>query len=233
MAIPIYFAMTAAEFASCPAIPKKAGWMACHFSPSGNGLSNLPSVLPADAMLILDDSFPPDGHDPVLVARQLHDAAKVLGCGSILLDFQRPKNEETTAFVSKIIQNPPCPVGISPAYAQPDFPVLLPPVPLDTPIEAYLTPWASHEIWLEAALGAARFRVDAQGCTETALSRPMDAPWQEKLLVCHYGMDISCDHIDFTLCRTMDDLILLLEKAEAMGVSQSVALWQELQELAT
>lgn len=228
MAIPNYFAMTAAEFAGIPTLPEKVAWMACHFSSSGNGLSNLPSALPASSMLILDDSFPPSGHDPALVAQQLHQCARALHCDCILLDLQRPARDEAAVFVSHILQDPPCPVGLPPDYARPGFPVFLPPVPLDTPIEAYLAPWDGHEIWLEAALNTARFRVDAKGCIQTPIFDPVDVKWQDASLSCHYGLDMTGDHIDFILQRTPEDLSKLLKKAEALGVSKSIALWQEL-----
>ena len=46
MAIGRYFAMTAAEIRGCSALPAGIAWMACHFSPYGTGLSNLPPELP-------------------------------------------------------------------------------------------------------------------------------------------------------------------------------------------
>ncbi len=227
MAIPIYFAMTAAEFAGFPALPEKVAWMACHFSSSGNGLSNLPSALPAGSMLILDDSFPPSGHDPALVARQLHQCARTFHCDSILLDLQRPARDETAAFVSHILRDPPCPVGLPPDYARHGVPVFLPPVPLDTPIETYLTNWSGREIWLEAALDTARFRVGTQGCTKIPIFDSTNGKWQDHSLNCHYGVDITDDHIDFALHRAPEDLSALLEKAKSLGVSKAIALWQE------
>ncbi len=232
MAIPLYFAMTAAEISSCTAFPTHVAWMACHFSSSGKGLSNLPETLSAGSMLILDDSFPPNGHDPALVSKQLHEVAHSLQCDCILLDFQRPQHKETTALVSQIIRDPPCPVGISSAYAHPHLPVLLPPVPLDTPIDDYIFPWKSQEIWLEIAPDATRFRVDPQRCTKTSLLCSKTGPWWDEALTCHYSTDLHHDYIDFTLSRSGHAIQRLLEKAEALGIAKTVALWQELQESA-
>ena len=46
MAITPFLAMTAAEFRKKEDLPDKIAWMACHFSPYGLGLSNLPQRLP-------------------------------------------------------------------------------------------------------------------------------------------------------------------------------------------
>lgn len=229
MAIPLYFAMTAAEFSSCPHLPSHLGWMSCHFSSSGNGLSNLPESLPSGSMLILDDSFPPCRHDPVLVAQQLLQCATKLHCDGILLDLQRPANEENVAFVSHIIRDSPCPVGLPTDYAQPGFPVFVPPVPPDMTLDRYLSPWRSHEIWLEAAIESARYRVDADGCTVFPLSALPDLPYADPALPCHYDIRIEKDHVDFILSRTEADLSNLLRNARSFGVTQAVGLWQELE----
>ena len=42
MVIRPFLAMTAAEIRANPDISSPIGWMACHFSPYGTGLSNLP-----------------------------------------------------------------------------------------------------------------------------------------------------------------------------------------------
>lgn len=231
MAIPIYFAMTAAELSSCTAFPTHVAWMACHFSSSNKGISNLPEALPAGSMLILDDSFPPNGHDPALVRKQLHEAAHTFRCSSILLDLQRPKNQETAAIIAAIVQDPPCPVGLPPDYARPGLPILLPPVPLDTPIEAYLAPWTGAEIWLELAPECAGSRIDATGCAPVLPPCPRDTPWWDEQLHCHYAMALAPDHIDLFLHRTAEDIPGLLTQGKALGITKAVGLWQELKAL--
>ena len=62
MAIACYLAMTAAEFSVCTSLPPHIGWLACHFSSSGPGLSNMPKALPPDSVLIVDDSTPFHDH---------------------------------------------------------------------------------------------------------------------------------------------------------------------------
>ena len=58
MAIAPFLAMTAAETRNHSVLPPKIAWMACHFSPYGLGLSNLPQRLPPHALLLLDDITP-------------------------------------------------------------------------------------------------------------------------------------------------------------------------------
>ena len=88
MALPLYLALTAAEFQNCSSLPEHAAWMACHYSPYGLGLSNIPKDLPQGSMLILNDRTPPCRHDPELIARQLGEIAERFQCGGVLLDFQ-------------------------------------------------------------------------------------------------------------------------------------------------
>ena len=64
MAIAPFLAMTGAEMRNNSVLPDKIAWMACHFSPYGTGLSNLPKNLPAGSLLMVDDITPPHGHDP-------------------------------------------------------------------------------------------------------------------------------------------------------------------------
>ena len=57
MAMEPYLAMTAGEIRGASVLPRRTGWLSCHFSPSGAGLSNLPVALPPGSLLILDDSM--------------------------------------------------------------------------------------------------------------------------------------------------------------------------------
>ena len=52
MAMDVFLAMTAAEICGNRNLPANLGWMACHFSPYGTGLSNLPKQLPPSSLLI-------------------------------------------------------------------------------------------------------------------------------------------------------------------------------------
>lgn len=231
MALPLYLALTATEFQKCSSLPEHVAWMACHYSPYGLGLSNLPRELPQSAMLILNDRTPPHSHNPDLIARQLKELVDTFQCGSILLDFQHPDLTENAAVVKAVTTALSCPIGVSELYAR-DLPcaVLLPPVPPHVPLEEYLSPWQGREIWLEIAPGGEVITVTDQGSSVSPLSStelPEAAP-EDPALHCHYHIRTFDDRIDFTLWRTKDDLTALLQQAEALGVTHAVGLWQEL-----
>ena len=229
MAIPLYLSMTAAEFAACRELPVQTAWMACHFSPYGTGLTNLPRQLPPDSLLILNDRTPICGHDPVLVCQTLLECIQQLHCRGLLLDFQRPNCRETAALVKKAASLP-CPVCISDIYAKDlDCPVFLPPVPLTLSPEAHLSPWKGREIWLEAATEHTVFTVTANGCTEASGPAEGDFPFREDRLHCRYRTELQGDRAVFYLSRSRADLNTLLEEAASLGVTMAVGLWQELQ----
>lgn len=224
MAIELFLAMTAAEFAGNTPLPPKIAWMACHFSPYGTGLSNLPRILPEGAMVILNDRTPICGHDPERIAEQLLE----LNCSSLLLDFQRTKEPRTAAVVQTILEALPCPVGVSECYAANlDCPIFLPPVPPQLPPEEYLAPWQGREIWLEAALDTVQLAVTPAGCRISAADPPETLTHRDSHLFCHYRTDVSPDEIRFTLRRTEADLQALLA-AGNLGIGRAVGLFQEL-----
>ena len=152
MVLALYLAQTATEMAGNPQ-PENFAYLACHFSPGGKGLSNLPFPLPQGAMLILDDSTPMDGHDPDLILQQLSGLIQENQCKYLLLDFQRRDVPGQGELAKRLCSSLSCPVGVSEIYAEGlSCPVFLPPVPPDRPLSAYLAPWHGREVWLEAAL---------------------------------------------------------------------------------
>lgn len=230
MAIDCYLAMTAAEIASAPSLPRKLGYMACHFSPYSTGLSNLPPHLPPDSMLLLTDRTPIHGHDPQVIAGQLSGFITAHRCRSLLLDFQRPGCEETARLVRHLTGALPCPVAVSEFYAPDlDCPVLLSPIPPDILPEEYLAPWQDREVWLELALDSLRITVTPEGSTRSpaeSIGQPL--PHHHDRLHCHYSTEVSPEQAVFTLRRTPEDLKTLVCEAEKMGVSLAVGLYQEL-----
>ena len=230
MALPLYLAMTAAEMQEITPLPKAFAYMACHFSPYGTGLSNLPPWLPAGSMLILNDRTPICGHDPGLIAAQLAETVEQWRCSSLLLDFQRPGREEAAILAKHLVEVLPCPVGLSAPYADGIFcPVLLPPPPLDEPLDRYFAPWQSRDIWLEAALDGLQLTLTAEGCKATPIPFPaLSGGFVEEQLHCHCQIQAHPDRAEFILYRTREDLAALLEEAESLGVTAAVGLWQEL-----
>jgi len=230
MALPLYLAMTAAEMQENTALPSIFAYMACHFSPYGTGLCNLPAWLPEGSMLILNDRTPICGHDPDLICDQLIGLTEAWHCSRLLLDFQRPDCEETAMLTGKIVAALPCPVGLSAAYAE-NFScaVFLPPVPLDIPLQRYLAPWQGREIWLEAALDGLQLTLTAQGCKSDGIPYPaLSGGFSDMRLHCHYQIRTDADRSEFMLYRNREDLDALLDEAEQLGVAASIGLWQEL-----
>lgn len=231
MALPLNIAMTAAEISSCNQIPGQIAWMACHFSPGSQGVSNLPTALPPGSMLILNDREPLQGHSPSLVAQQLRHSVEALECESVLLDFQRPPGPESAEIVQAILEALPCPTAVSEGFAVSfTCPVFLPPPPLHIPLKAYLAPWQGREIWLEAALCQEIITVTKDG-TSYAAQFPrdiFDGGWYDEQLLCCYTTSITPEVISFTLFDTPDTLSRKLSAAEALGVARAVGLYQEL-----
>ena len=227
MEIPLYLAMTAAEFSSCDPLPQYPAWMSCRFFPSGKGLCNLPSTPPEGTLLIIDDQTPPEGHDAFLIRRQLEEILNLHRCAGLLLDFQRPDSMET-AEIAKTLLSLPCPVCVSHLYAEdPSCPVFVPPCPLTTPMEQHLAPWQGREIWLEVALDKSDYRIHKNGCQIRPATQET-LPFYDEKLFCHYGIRIEPEQILFTLERKRTDLDILLASAAACGVTRTVGLFQEL-----
>ena len=228
MVLALYLAQTAAEMAGNP-VPEKLAYLACHFSPGGKGLSNLPPDLPPGIMLILDDSTPMDGHDPDLIVKQLSDLIQANRCEALLLDFQRPDMPGQRELAQLLGSALPCPVGVSEIYAQElTCPVFLPPVPPDIPVSEYLRPWQNREIWLDAALDGITLTLRESGCVAESLwDFPEDGQNDEKLH-CHYAIETTDDSAVFRLWRTVTDLNDLLAEAETQNVRKAIGLWQEL-----
>lgn len=228
MPLPVYMAMTEAEFRGCSVFPQHLGWMACHFSPYGKGLSNIPETLPPGSLLIVNDRTPPQGHDPAYLAKQLCDAVDCLSAFGVLLDFQRPGQQEIAAITNAIRQALPCPVVVSHHYAD-NGAVLLPPVPPNKSLTEYLTPWKGQDIWLELSLEGLALTLTDSGCiAENSSESPIPCPLQDETLHCHYGITLHENSAQFFLQRTDDDLHKLLQQAEALGVKAAIGLYQEL-----
>ncbi len=206
-------------------------YMACHFSPYGNGLSNIPARLPPGAMLILNDRTPISGHDPERIAQQLLTAFEHLHFDSLLLDFERPNTEGYYDLCHVLIQQLPCPVGISDLYAKDlDCPIFLPPPPLDMPLEAYIAPWKGQELWLDIAPQAERITITESGSNIARIpySQPPENAFTDEALHCRYRSEVSEEEIKFFLWRDLPQVEALLEEAQGLGITKSIGLYQEL-----
>lgn len=230
MVLPLFLAMNASEL-TFSSIHDHCAWMACHFSPFTEGLSNIPDSMPPASMLILNDRVPCQGHSADLVASQIRDAVSRLECESVLLDFQRADNPEAEAVVQAIHAALPCPVCVSECYAGDlPCPVLLGPNPLHIPLNDYLAPWQGREIWLEAALCQGQITVTEYG-SKFVWCIPADhlsGGIFDESLCCNYLTRIDENQVRFTLFDTLETLGKKLDLAHSLGVSRAVGLYQEL-----
>ena len=229
MALPLYLALSRLEMDGIHTLPPHPAYMACHFSPGSDGISNCPVSLPENTLLILDDSLPMDDHDPRRVLRELEAQLAFHHCQGLLLDFQRPGIPEQQELAQLLCTALPCPVVVSEPYAAAlSCPVLLPPVPPDWLLREYLKPWHSREIWLEAALDGLTLTLTETGCTITPLPDFPAEGQADVHLHCRYTMEPSETSAVFHLWRTQQDLEELWKEAENLGVTAAVGLWQEL-----
>ena len=227
MVLPLYLAMTGAETASAPVLPGHWGYMACHFSPEGPGLSDLPEDLPPGTMVILNDRFPCRDHDPCRIAEELGR----LDIGSVLLDFERKPAADAQKVANALFQALPCPVAAPPGFIEdPACAVFLPPCPLHAPLAEYLLPWQGRAIWLDVTLGQQTITVTHSG---TVRSSPAPADnltggTFDDALLCQCLTEIGESEVTFTLFDTMDTLRRKLALAAELGVARAVGLYQEL-----
>lgn len=230
MGLPLYLAMNAAEIANSTTLPPMA-WMACHFSPCSDGLTNLPLWLPEGALVILDDLIPCGSHRPDLVADQLRGIITAFGCNGVILDFQRPESSKNSAMAAFLLQALPWPVAVSDLYAPSSrCPVFLRPGPLWEPLEAHLIPWNGREIWLEVALCQQNVTVTPNG-TDFSRCIPcerLSGGFYDERLCCNYITALEDGRIQFTLFDTEETLVKKLDRAHSLGISRAVGLYQEL-----
>ncbi len=232
MEISRYLAMTAAELENF-SVPDGyvPAYMACHFSPYTTGLSNIPSTLSPTSMLILNDRTPICGHDPHRIAAQLEEAMEQLAFESLLLDLQRPENQEAVNLCKILTEVLSCPVGVSDLYAADlDCPVFLAPAPLDQPLAKYLCTWEEREIWLDTATDAACITLTAEGSSLAPLpfSQPPKNAFTDETLHCCYRAEVFEDKAVFHLWRDFMHMEELVQEAQALGVTKAIGLFQEL-----
>lgn len=233
MATVLYLAMKEEEFVPLMSPSVKTGWLDCCFSRSDPGLDCLPSSLPSGSLLILTDRLPFRDHDPVLIAQQLSQTVTALDCAAVLLDFEQPSVPELAKLAMHLTSTLPCSVAVSDLYAKNmDCPVFLPPSPHHIPLAEYIRPWTGREIWLDLARNAETLTVTSSG--SSAESAPwFDAPRLEHTdqnLHCHYCIQTTDTSVRFLLRRTNEDMIAILQDAEALGIRNCVALYQEWKE---
>ena len=211
-------------------LPEKLAYMALHFSPYSTGLSNLPLDLPKNSILLLDDSMPPENHDPQLVSEQLVQLVNQFSPAGVLLDFQRPVTEKLTAMADCIVKALPCPVGVTELYAKDlGCPVFLSPLPANKALKDYIEPWKKQGVYLEIAPECLEITVTEKGSKASQIYPVQGLPLEDCRLHCHYQVEVSPDKAVFTICRNKEDLVALVQEAESLGILGCVGLYEELQ----
>lgn len=210
--------------------PKRAAYMAMHFSPYSAGLSNPPSYLPENSILLLDDSMPVQNHDTETVVRQLTELVTRFSVKAVLLDFQNSPTEESEKMVTSILNALPCPVAVTEMYArQLQCLVFLSPTPVNMPLKDHLAPWLRQGIYLDIAPGALEIAVTETGSKASALpANHYPLPLEDSKLHCHYNVTVTEEKAVFTLSRTQADLEKLVQEAYSLGILGAVGLYQEL-----
>lgn len=230
MSLPIYLALTATEFPHAVLSAEKPAYMACHFSPYGTGLSNLPARLPSGSLLIVNDRIPLCGHDPERISAELGQLADGFSCDGVLLDFQRKKEPLAQDIALKAVSSLPCPVAVTEHYGKDlDCPVFIWPS-LYIAVEETLRKWQGREIWLELALCQQKLTLTEDGCGIGEIFPYDRSPgrFYSPELACRYTSRINKRSVEFTLSRDADCLHSLLEQAQNLGVTRAVGLYQEL-----
>lgn len=226
----VFLAQTCQEMEQYPA--EKTAYMACHFSPYGVGLSNYPELLPKGSILLLDDSMPPNGHEPKVVEKELTELIDRLGIAAVLLDFQGQMQKETMDMVGHLTGALPCPVAVTERYAKAlGCSVFLSPTPVNMALKDHIVPWQQQGIFLEIAPETVQFTVTEDGSTSMPVTCTEELPLADGRLHCHYNVEVCPQKAVFTLQRTGEDLEALAEEAKQLGVLGTVGLYQELSQL--
>ena len=228
MGITQYLAMTEQELSAGPPPPCLA-YLGCRFSESG--LAGLPQSLPPGALLILDDRTPPGDRPIPEIGETLQEILVRFSCRGLLLDFERPGIAPQKALAAFLARQLPCPVAAPPEYAPENGPLFLPPVPVDCTVEDHLAPWQGREIWLDTGLCSLELTLTPAGAIYSPAAEPLPQGFYDEALCCRYTIRETPQGFLFRLGRDRACLQKLLTRAEPLGVTLSVGLWQELSSL--
>lgn len=228
MGITQYLAMTEQELSAGPPPPCLA-YLGCCFSESG--LGGLPQRLPPGALLILDDRTPPGDRPIPEIAEALGNVLDRFSCRGLLLDFERPGIAPQKALAAFLARQLPCPVAAPPEYAPEGCPVFLPPIPVDCTVEDFLSPWQGRDIWLDTGLHGLELTLTPAGAIASPAAAPLLQGFYDEALCCRYTIRETPQGFLFRLGRDRACLQKLLARAEPLGVTLSVGLWQELSSL--
>lgn len=227
MSLRFYLAMTEAEIRSATSLPRHLAYMACHFSPYGIGLTNIPKQLPPGSILIVNDRVPVLHHDPAFILRQLTSAVQKLNVFGILLDFQIYDVPMTAQIVKTLVNGLPCPVAVSAVYGKElSCPIFTAPA-LHQRFCDFEPIKKGRPLWLDAYQEAALYKVTSNGCTISKEARLSGKNFFDEVLQCRYSFSVERDSAAFTLSRQAEEITGYLHAAEKAGISVAVGLYQQ------
>lgn len=231
MSLRLYLAMTETEIRRASVLPRHLAYMACHFSPYGTGLVNIPQRLPPGSILIVNDRVPVMMHDPAQIAKQLFDAVHRLQAFGVLMDLQIPNNSRTAQIVKSVCNALPCPVGVSESYAA-DLPCsVFGAPPIYSPLETYIQNTKSRPLWLEAFQETAFLAITDSGCKTVQEETFTGTSFRDDVLHCNYQYKIQKDRVLFHFSRQTENIPGYLHDANRLGVEVAVGLYQQLKNL--
>ncbi len=227
MSLRFYLAMTEAEIRSATSLPRHIAYMACHFSPYGIGLTNIPQRLPPGSLLIVNDRVPVLHHDPQLILRQLTSAVQKLNAFGVLLDFEICNVPLTTQIVKTLLDGLPCPVAVSDVYGKElSCPIFSAPA-LHQRFCDFAPIKKGRSLWLDAYQETALYQVTSNGCTTGKSARLSGKSFLDEELQCRYTFSVERDSAVFTLSRQAEEMPGYLQAAGQAGVSVAVGLYQQ------
>lgn len=227
MSLRFYLAMTEAEIRSATSLPRHLAYMACHFSPYGIGLTNIPKQLPPGSILIVNDRVPVLHHDPQFILRQLTSAVQKLSVFGILLDFQIRGVPLTAQIVKTLADSLPCPVAVSSAYGETlSCPIFSAPQ-LHQRFCDFEPIKKNRPLWLDTYQETALYEVTPDGCTIGKSTGVSGNCFFDEALQCRYTFSLKKDSAIFTLSRQAGEMAGYLRAAEQAGVSVAVGLYQQ------
>jgi len=232
MSLRFYLAMTEAEIRSAPALPRNLAYMACHFSPYGTGLVNIPERLPPNSILVVNDRVPVLRHDPEQIAKQLADAVRKLRVFGVLMDLQIPDNPRTAKIVQKVTTALNCPVGVSESYATAQAGPIFGAPPIYRSLKEYVYSKKDRPLWLEAFQETALLTLTSAGCTASIGEALSGESFFDEALQCRYQFTVKQDRALFSLSRQAEEVASYLRLAESLGIEVAVGLYQQFRGIA-
>lgn len=224
MALPVYLALTGAEFRWIPRKPAHLAWIGVSFTENGT-LAGFPEAFPPGGILTVNDSAPLPEKCPPEAMIALRQWAERFRPSAVLLDMQR--SGASPEVLQAMAGNLPCPVAVSAKYADVlPGPVLLPPVPLYREPEKFLTPWAGREIWLEISPLGQIVRLTKTG-REIRFAPVAPAQKEFPGPCSRYTIRKEPDFVEFRFRRTPEENAALFAAAKKHGVTTLFGLYSE------